>query len=644
MMNKSHALASPPQTRPSSLTASLKIKPGLIRPALLTMALVFVALLAPWLATHDPTQQDLLNSLMTPSAANWLGTDDQGRDIYSRLLFGLRLDLLAAVGAVLIGFLIGTPLGVAAGLLGGRVERLFMRLVDATLAIPPILLIMSVIAVLGRDYTHSMLALGIIFSFGFIRIARGEAKLTRGSTYVLAARGIGVSTGRLISRHILPGALPALITQIGLFLPVALLISASLSYLGLGVQSPQSSLGAMLQAAQEVSLTAPWQVLPPGILLVIAALILNFLAEALSDSLRPRGDSDPLLATAAGTLRPRRPTELRERDVVLAVRNLGIEVADPLHGPRMAVRDVSFALKRGEVLAVVGESGSGKTLTSMAIPGLVPAGARVREGSIRVAGAESTGVSLDRLRHLRAHEVAVIFQNPLACLNPSQTIGQQLVKPLMRLKGLSKAEAHARVIALLNEVGIPEPERRLAQYAHELSGGLAQRVVIAQALSRDPLLLIADEATSALDVTVQYQVLELLKRLGKERGLAILFVTHSMGVVSHIADEVVVMYAGEIVEQGAAMDVVSSPTHPYTMALLDAVPRNQRGAKLPVSPPGAAPRVTTALSQCGFAPRCSLSGPECKAGPISLQSWTALRGTRCIRRPDEVAQLWVRKS
>jgi len=288
---------------------------------------------------------------------------------------------------------------------------------------------------------------------------------------------------------------------------------------------------------------------------------------------------------------------------------------------------------------VVGESGSGKTLTSMAVPGLLPAGARVGQGSIQVAGVELVGASPDRLRQGRAHEVAVIFQNPHACLNPSQTIGQQLVNPLVRLKGLSKADAYARVIALLQEVGISDPERRFGQYAHELSGGLAQRVVIAQALSRDPLLLIADEATSALDVTVQYQVLELLKRLGKERGLSILFVTHSMGVVSHIADRVVVMYAGEIVEQGAAKEVVSRPAHPYTQALLDAVPRNRPGATLPVSPPGAAPRVTTALHQCGFAPRCPLSGPECTAGPIALRVLEPNRSARCIRRTGDVAQL-----
>lgn len=631
--------AAPRQSMGQRMGKTLRIKPRLFWPLFLTAALVLIALLAPVLATYDPNQQDLLNSLAPPSAEHWLGTDGQGRDIYSRLLFGLRLDLFGALGAVLLGFVFGTPLGVITGLLGGLFERVAMRFVDAALAIPPILLIMSVIAVLGRDYIHSMIALAVIFSFGYIRIGRGEAKMIRQSTHVYAARAIGVSGWRLIYRHVLPSALPALIMQIGLFMPVALLVSASLSYLGLGVQSPQSSLGSMLQAAQEVSLNAPWQVLPPGLLLAVAALILSFLAEAFSDSMNPRGDAESLLVTASGRLRKQRKPRKTDAEYVLEVNGLSVEVNDPQMGPRMAVRDVSFSIRRGAVLAVVGESGSGKTLSAMSIAGLGPGGTRVASGSVRVAGREVAGASRDVLREVRADEVAVIFQNPLTSLSPAHTIGTQLIRPLMKLKGISRAQARRRVIDLFNEVGIPEPERRLEQYPHELSGGLAQRVIIAQALSREPLLLVADEATSALDVTVQYQVLELLRRLGKERGLSILFVTHSMGVVSHIADEVVVMYAGEVVESGPAKQVVTQPAHPYTIALLNAVPRNVAGKHLPKAPPGAAPRGSADLQGCVFAPRCPLADSDCRAQSIALLETDEQHLVRCLRSANETIAL-----
>lgn len=615
----------------------LKIKPVLRWPLALTGLLMLIALSADLLATHSPDQQDLLNALMGPSAEHWLGTDAQGRDIYSRLLFGLRLDLFAALGAVLLGLVCGTPLGVIAGLVGGPLERVVMQLVNAALSIPPILLIMAVIAILGRDYVHSMIALGVIFSFGYIRVARGEARMIRRSTYVAAARSIGASGARLMLRHVLPGALPALIMQVGLFLPVALLVSASLSYLGLGVQSPQSSLGAMLQAAQEVSLNAPWQVLPPGILLAIAALILSFLAEALSDGLRARSKGTSPLASARGKLSVKKNVDVACAQSVLSVRNLWVEVDDPMTGPRMAVRDVSFTIGKGEVLAVVGESGSGKTLSSMAIVGLLPSSARVSQGAIQVQGRNLIGASPDLLREVRAHEVAVIFQNPMTALSPAHTIGKQLIQPLISLKGMSAQAARDRVLKLLVEVGITDAERRLDQYPHELSGGLAQRVVLAQALARDPVLLIADEATSALDVTVQYQVLELLKKLGKERGLSILFVTHSMGVVAHIADRVAVMYAGEIVESGETRSVLSKPGHPYTAALLNAVPRNVAGKGLPTAPPGSAPRAAMASPGCSFAPRCASATAECLVGTVEMYAATETHELRCLRYPHATA-------
>lgn len=599
-------------------------------PATLLALLMLCAFAAPWLAPHDPNAQDLLASLASPSAEHWLGTDEQGRDIVSRLLYGLRVDLTGAVLAVACGVLIGVPLGTVIGFAGGWVDRIGMRLVDAALALPPIILIMAMVAAIGPGVVGAMLALGIVFSFAFIRLGRGQVLMARNSLHVQAARAGGVSAWRLMVNHVLPGVLPAVVIQIGLFLPVALLVGASLSYLGLGVQPPQSSLGNMLQAAQSSSLTAPWQVFPPGLVLVVIALVMNALADAVSDVLRPRRAPVDLLRSASGRGVPPMPPAADPHGAALVVQGLRVAVEDPATGPRIAVRDVALTVGPAEIVAIVGESGSGKSLTAMSALGLMPAGAYIVDGEVQIAGSPMVGASPDRLRQTRAHQVGVVFQDPHSCLNPAYTIGSQLIEPLTLLKGLSRSEARERVLALLAEVGVTEPERRLHQYSHELSGGIAQRVMIAMALSRQPQLLIADEATSALDMTVQAQVLELLARLRHERQLSILLITHSMGVVQHIADRVVVMYGGEVVETGPADELITRPAHPYTRALLEAVPRNVRRQRELASLPGATPRPGVEFPGCRFAGRCPRAAAVCVERPIELLG-QGRRAVRCIR-------------
>lgn len=598
-------------------------------PAALLALLTVCALAAPWLAPCDPDAQDLLASLAMPSPEHWLGTDEQGRDMLSRLLYGLRVDLAGSVLAVACGMLIGVPLGTAIGFAGGWIDRAGMRLVDAALALPPIILIMAVVAAIGRGLTGAMVALGIVFSFAFIRLVRGQVLMLRNSLHVQAARAGGISALRLATHHVLPGALPSIVIQIGLFLPVALLVGASLSYLGLGVQPPQSSLGSMLQAAQSASLTAPWQVLPPGLVLVVVALVMNALADAVSDRLRPKRAPVELLRSAIGRGAPPSPPAAGLDSCALKVQGLRVAVDDPVAGPRIALRDVALTVAPAEIVAVVGESGSGKSLTAMSVLGLMPPGAYTVGGTVRIAGRDAVGASPDRLRQIRAHQVGVVFQDPHSCLNPAYTIGSQLIEPLMLLKGLPRRDAREKVLALLAEVGVTECERRLEQYPHELSGGIAQRVMIAMALSREPQLLIADEATSALDMTVQSQVLKLLARLRQERRLSILLITHSMGVVQHIADRVVVMYGGEVVETGPADEVIVRPAHPYTRALLEAVPRNSRREGDLASLPGAVPRPGAEFPGCRFAPRCPQAEAVCTQRPVELLE-TGVRLVRCV--------------
>ena len=259
----------------------------------------------------------------------------------------------------------------------------------------------------------------------------------------------------------------------------------------------------------------------------------------------------------------------------LEVKNLRVSFRTDA-GKLQAVRGISFDLQEGRTLAIVGESGSGKSVTSRAIMGILPANAQVEEGQILCGGEDLLQLPEETLCRIRGKRIAMIFQDPLSCLNPVMRIGKQITE-VMHLKGksgavLSRAEARQKALELMKEVGIHQPERRFEEYPFQLSGGMRQRVVIAIALAADPEILICDEPTTALDVTIQAQILELINRLKRERALSVIFITHDLGVVANMADEIAVMYAGKIVEYGAAEDIFYDPRHPYTWALLSSMP------------------------------------------------------------------------
>jgi len=284
-----------------------------------------------------------------------------------------------------------------------------------------------------------------------------------------------------------------------------------------------------------------------------------------------------------------------------------LEVAFPARGGRVrAVNGLSFTVEQGETLAIVGESGSGKSVAQLALLGLLPPSALVRAKRIAFDGRP-----LDA-RKLRGRELAIVFQDPLSALHPLLTIGEQLCEVLEEHERLARAEARARAAAALAEVGIPAPAERLDAYPHELSGGMRQRVLIAMALLCRPRLVFADEPTTALDVTVQAQVLELLAELRRKRGLALVLVTHSMGVVASVADRVLVMYAGSVCECAPLEQLFDSPQHPYTRALLSSVPDLARPRGAPLAPiPGQPPDPRALPEGCAFAPRCPRASPRC---------------------------------
>jgi oligopeptide/dipeptide ABC transporter ATP-binding protein len=313
---------------------------------------------------------------------------------------------------------------------------------------------------------------------------------------------------------------------------------------------------------------------------------------------------------------------------LLKVENL-VTTFNTADGKLPAVRGVSFSINKGETLCIVGESGCGKSITSLSIMGLLPSNGNIAEGSILFEGRDLTKLSQEELRKLRGNRMSMIFQEPMTALNPTFTVGFQLREPLIIHQNLSKREATLRGIELLNQVGIPYPEKRMEQYPHELSGGMRQRVMIAIALACSPSLLIADEPTTALDVTIQAQIIDLLDDLKTEFGMGVIMVTHDMGVVAEVADRVMVMYAGEKIEEGDVESIFNNPQHPYTKGLLQSVP-NVDDKEHELNPiPGSLPILNEKLTGCRFHPRCEFATEKCKVDSPESFKITESHSVRC---------------
>jgi peptide/nickel transport system ATP-binding protein len=307
---------------------------------------------------------------------------------------------------------------------------------------------------------------------------------------------------------------------------------------------------------------------------------------------------------------------------LLSLRGLRVEAP----GALALVEEIEFEIRAGETLCLVGESGCGKSLTALSIPRLLPAGLHMAAGDIRWRGRELTRLDEAALRGLRGAEIGFIFQEPMSSLNPVLTVGVQIAETLLAHGKADRAAARRRAGELLAEVGVPDPVGRLSNYPHELSGGLRQRVMIAMALACDPALLIADEPSTALDVSVQAQVLELLRSLCERRGLALLLITHDLGVVAELGQRVLVMYAGQIVEAASVAELFAAPLHPYTRALMDSLPRLE-GEAMPTGIPGAVPRPGLAPAGCRFRDRCTLAASVCE----EEQPLRELGGGRALR-------------
>lgn len=319
-----------------------------------------------------------------------------------------------------------------------------------------------------------------------------------------------------------------------------------------------------------------------------------------------------------------RETRPRANQPLLQVENLVVEFPTR-RGVLRAIDDISFHIDPGEVLGVVGESGAGKSLTGAAIIGLLEPPGRIAAGEIRLAGQRIDTLTHDQMRQIRGRQIGAIFQDPLTSLNPLVTVGRQLTETIQVHLGLDAQAAKQRAIRLLQETGIPAAEQRIDQYPHQFSGGMRQRVVIALALAAEPKLIVADEPTTALDVSIQAQIISLLKRLTKEHGAAVMLVTHDMGVIAESCDRVAVMYAGRIAEVGPVADVIHRPAHPYTVGLMGSIPSMDADRERLMQIDGAMPRLTAIPNGCAFHPRCPRAIDRCRSDRPELMPAGATR-------------------
>ena len=298
----------------------------------------------------------------------------------------------------------------------------------------------------------------------------------------------------------------------------------------------------------------------------------------------------------------------------LSIRDLTVDIPTR-HGVLRPVSGVSYDIAPGEILGVVGESGAGKSMAGNAVIGLLSPPAHIASGEIHLNGTRIDGLKGDAMRRLRGKEIGMVFQDPLTSLNPLLKIGDQLSETMLAHLDISQSEARQRAVAALDEVGIPGAAQRVDSYPHEFSGGMRQRVVIALALCAEPSLIIADEPTTALDVSVQAQIIALLKRLCRERGTAVMLITHDMGVIAEACDRVAVMYAGKLAELGPVRDVLSAPLHPYTDGLMGSTPLASRGKDRLHQIPGSMPRLDSLPTGCAFHPRCPRAAAQCRVDP-----------------------------
>ena len=638
----------------------LKAKSGFRSPTVILSLLWLIGLLlasltAPLWLRYGPLEQDLAAVLQGPTSAHLLGTDELGRDLLSRLVTAAAPTLLIALITPVVAVLLTVPITLWAAR-SPRAESIVNRISEIVLSLPGMVIILAAIAAVGTNMPLIMAIFGVLLFGAIYKVLFGQAKALHQQLFIDAAAVDGVRPMTASIRHVLPNMSTTLVVQFVLLFGAAIGLQAGLAFIGLGAQPPEPTWGGMIQAASRFIFQQPWMMVPTGGVLALTIIAANALSDVLGGgsatppplvSIRRKkpvgsestdADSSPVEAGSAASSSDesdaRSNLESTPASGELIVDNLVIAVDNGAD----LVTGVSLRVRPGNVMGLVGESGCGKSVTSYALLGLLPPGLSARSGSILWNGVDLARTDERSLQRVRGHEIAYISQEPTRALDPMFTVGWQLSVAIKRLRGVSSREAKRVAEELLIDVGIVDTARVLKSYPHEISGGMAQRVAIGLALAGTPRLLIADEPTTALDVTVQAEILALLRRLVAERGMSIILVTHDLGVVADICDDVSVMYAGHIVETGSVRDVLLRPEHPYTMALLAADPHAAAelvGATHLASIPGQVPAPGSWPDACRFAQRCRFAREECLV-PIELTPRTEGVGVVRCARQDEV--------
>jgi peptide/nickel transport system ATP-binding protein/peptide/nickel transport system permease protein len=550
------------------------------------LILTAVSALAPFLTDQDPIKSSLTQTLAPMGHGHLLGADGVGRDVVARLLYGGQTSLAAALVAVVVSFAVGLPAGLLGGYYRGRADAVLAWASNFMMAVPAIIVLLVVTASVSQSTYVAMVVLGLIVSPSVYRLVRASVVSVREELFVDAARVSGLSDARIMRRHILPVVQAPSIIQAAQIFAVSIGIQAGIAFLGLGSPN-EASWGAMLNDAFANIYAAPLLLLWPALIICLTTASLALLANSLRDVLggsrkrtqrhsERKRDAESSSAREASTPGPADYAPVAE-DVLLVVENLKVNY--PVDGGRRSVVDgVSLTVSRGQVLGLVGESGSGKSQTAFSLLGLLPPEARVSAERLHFDGVELNGLGRGAMNRLRGKRIAYVPQEPMSNLDPAFSIGSQLAEPLRQHLKISAKEARTRLLDLLERVGINDPARVYDSYPHQVSGGMAQRVLIAGAISCDPDLLIADEPTTALDVTVQAEILDLIRSLQAERNMGVILVTHDFGVVADLCDRVAVMHTGKIVEAAEVHDLFANPQDPYTRMLLsstleDATPR-----------------------------------------------------------------------
>ena len=546
---------------------------------LVLLVIVLASVFAPLLTSVDPSQASLRDFLGAATAGHPLGFDSAGRDVWARLLYAGRYSLTGGLLALGIAAVIGVTGGLIAGYYGGWFDSISTWLAGLVMALPGLVVLLAARAVLGPSLWYSMAIFGVILAPAFYRLVYASVTAVRNELYVDAARVAGLSDLRIIGRHILTVVRAPVIIQAAMVLGIALAVQAGLDFLGLGdISLP--TWGTMLQDGFAYIYDQPSLLLWPALALVAITVALTLLANAMRDVLerssqptkkRRKGAATRVDEGKVAAIAHDEDDRSSERlgEVLLEIKDLSVGYQQTGGEPdKVVVHDVNLTVRRGEVHGLIGESGSGKTQTAWSVMRLLPDGGQVVGGTIVFEGKDLAHASEKEMTKIRGRKIAYIPQEPMSNLDPAFTIGSQLVEAMMICLGISKKEATAKAIELLAHVNIPNPQRVFDSYPHQVSGGMAQRVLIAGAVACEPDLLIADEPTTALDVTVQAEVLDLLRNLQAEYDMGMILVTHNFGVVADICDRVSVMRHGRVIETGPVRSIFYHAQHPYTQGLL----------------------------------------------------------------------------